>query len=293
MAGTTGCGGPQYAVRREPPPPALIRGNTALRSIAIEPTMRNVLVLFCGLLALAPPAQAARDWPVELTLAGRPTTVQIYEPDPLPPVAGRGAVILVHGFTRTRATMAGHAQALAQAGFVAVAPDLPYSLDSRDNAVALRELMARLREGSFAPRVERFVLVGFSAGGLSAVLAASAPGVVGYVGLDPFDRPSGVGLDAARALTVPAWLLRAPPSACNAFGIAAPWAGALKGLVEDRVLEGAHHCDFEAPTDWVCRVACGPTAPERQDAVRALLLAVADRLLRADGVAAVPPAYRP
>lgn len=252
--------------------------------------MHKLLFLLCTLLALASPAQAARDWPVEVTLAGRATTVQIYEPDPLPPVEGRGAVILVHGFTRTRATMVGHAQALAQAGFVVVVPDLPYSLDSRDNAVALRELLERLREGHFAPRAQHLVLVGFSAGGLSALLASSAPGVVGFVGLDPFDRPSGIGLDAARQLTVPAWLLRAPPSACNAFSIAAPWGGALKGLVEDRVIAGAHHCDFEAPTDWVCRVACGPTAPERQQAVRDLLLAVAERLLRAGGTSVAPKA---
>jgi dienelactone hydrolase len=229
-------------------------------------------------LLLGAPA-AARTLSFDVTLAGRLTTVDVYEPDPLPPRADRGAMILVHGFTRTRATMAEHAAALMQAGFVVAVPDLPYSLDSRDNARALRELLELLREGHISPKVQRFVLVGFSAGGLSALLAASAPGVVGYVGLDPFDRPSGIGRDAARELTIPAWLLRAPPSACNAFSIAAPWGPALKGLVEDRIIADAHHCDFEAPTDWICRLACGPTAPDRQQVVRQLLLDVAKKLL--------------
>jgi hypothetical protein len=40
--------------------------------------------------------------------------------------------------------------------------------------------------------------MGFLAGGLSALLATHALGVVGYIGLDPFDRPGGAGLDAAR-----------------------------------------------------------------------------------------------
>ena len=41
------------------------------------------------------------------------------------------------------------------------------------------------------PPVDRVMLVGRSAGGLSNLLAADAPGVVGYVSLDPFDPRSG------------------------------------------------------------------------------------------------------
>jgi pimeloyl-ACP methyl ester carboxylesterase len=251
--------------------------------------MPLLIALVIGVLLLLGLPTEARTLSFDLPLGGRPTTVDVYEPDPLPPRENRGALILVHGFTRTRATMAEHALALMRAGFVVVVPDLPYSLDSRDNARALRELMDLLREGSISPKVQRFVLVGFSAGGLSALLAASAPGVVGYVGLDPFDRPSGIGRDAARELTIPAWLLRAPPSACNAFAIAAPWGQALKGLVEDRIIADAHHCDFEAPTDWICRLACGPTAPDRQQLVRQLLLEVALKLLARPSLREPPP----
>jgi len=207
---------------------------------------------------------------VETVLDGKRTRVDVFSP------LGRSdsAVILVHGFTRTRATMSGHGQMLAQAGLLAIAPDLPYLVDSRDNARALADLVAQVREGRLAPAAERIVLVGFSAGGLAALLAAGSPGVVGYIGLDPFDRPSGIGREFAARLAVPAVLLRAPPSACNAYSIAAPWAQALPRLELDRVFDGARHCDFESPSDWLCRLACGAPDPDRQAAIAAEILRV-------------------
>ena len=85
-----------------------------------------------------------------------------------------------------------------------------------------RGLVARLREGAWGHRVERVVLVGFSAGGLSALLAAGTPGVAGYIGLDAFDRPSGAGREAARALVVPAILLHGPPAGITGAASAPP-----------------------------------------------------------------------
>ena len=170
-----------------------------------------------------------------------------------------------------RKTMAGHAATLARDGYWVVVPDLPYVFDSRDNAVALRDLIRQLQQGAAGAPLDRFVLVGFSAGGLSALLAADAPGVVGYVGLDPFDRPGGVGLEAARKLTIPAFLLRGPAAACNAYSIAEPWVKALPNLLEDRQFAAASHCDFESPTDRLCTFACGDTNALNQAAVSAFL----------------------
>jgi pimeloyl-ACP methyl ester carboxylesterase len=212
---------------------------------------------------------------VTLVLGGRRTLVNVY----LPAQPNNAAVVLAHGFTRNRLTMAGHARMLARAGYVAIAPDLPYLVDSRDNARALGDLVAQLRRGAFSPVIERVVLVGFSAGGLAALLAAGSPGVVGYIGLDPFDRSSGIGRAFARELQLPAVLLRAPPSACNAYSIAAPWAIELPHLELDRVFDGATHCDFEAPTDLVCRLACGAADPARQRAIEDELLRTVQRWL--------------
>jgi pimeloyl-ACP methyl ester carboxylesterase len=245
--------------------------------------MHRILLLLACLAASA----AAGATTVDITLAGRPTQVDVFAPA----VPAHSAVVLVHGFMRTRATMAGHAEALAREGVVALAPDMPFWSDSRENARALVDLVAQLRRGEIAGPIERVVLVGFSAGGLAALLAASAPGVVGYVGLDAFDRPGGVGLEAARQLKVPSKLLRAPPSFCNAYGISAPWASALPAPTEDRVLDGATHCDFESPTDRACTLFCGGTDGERQRIVRQTLIeAVQAWLLPARQTRQEPPA---
>jgi len=216
------------------------------------------------------------------SLDGHRVTLDVY------PAAGplRGAAILSHGFTRSRRTLAGHAQALADAGVLALTPDLPCTFDFRCNARALAALVGSLRSGgTFGAPLERVVLVGFSAGGLSSLLAADTPGVVGFVGLDPFDRTmSGeterLGLAAASQLRTETLLLRAPPSRCNAEAVAAPWGSALQALWRDELIAGASHCDFESPTDWMCRLACGETDPARQQRVRQGLLDAAARWLR-------------
>jgi dienelactone hydrolase len=235
------------------------------------------LAALLGAVATAADAQAT----TEVTLAGRTVAVDVYRPA----ATARGAAILSHGFTRSRTTLGGHAAALAAAGVLALTPDLPYTFDFRRNAQGLAELVGLLRAGGeFGTSVERVVLVGFSAGALSSLLAAATPGVVGYVGLDPFDRvasdgTSALGLDFAPTLRTESVLLRAPPSRCNAQAVAAPWRKALPALLSDRLIDGASHCDFESPTDWMCRVACGDTDPARQQLVRETLMQAIDRWL--------------
>ncbi len=234
------------------------------------------------LTAAAAPATPSPAQTQEHVLDGHRVTLDLY------PAAAplRGAAILSHGFTRSRRTLAGHAQALAAAGVLALTPDLPCTFDFRCNARALTALVASLRAGGpFGAPVERVMLVGFSAGGLSSLLAAGAPGVVGFVGLDPFDRTlpdeaERLGLAAARSLRTEALLLRAPPSRCNAEAVAAPWGSVLPALWRDELIAGASHCDFESPTDWMCRLACGDTDPARQLRVRQALLDAAARWMR-------------
>jgi dienelactone hydrolase len=215
-------------------------------------------------------------------LDGHRVTLDVY------PVVGpqQGAAIFSHGFTRSRRTLAGHAQALADAGVLALTPDLPCTFDFRCNARALAELVGLLRAGgAFGAPVEKVMLVGFSAGGLSSLLAADTPGVVGFVGLDPFDRTmpgetERLGLTAAGQLRTEVLMLRAPPSSCNAEAVAAPWITVLPVLWRDELIAGASHCDFESPTDWMCRLACGDTDSARQQRVRQGLLDAAARWMR-------------
>jgi len=217
-----------------------------------------------------------------LNINGHSVEVDLYKP--IGPQ--KGAAILTHGFTRSRTTMGEHAQALAARGVLAITPDMPCTFDFRCNASAITEMVSLLRNTTtFGGSSQRVMLVGFSAGGLSSLLAADTPGVVGFVGLDPFDRvlaneSERAGITASRKLTTEVLLLRAPASRCNANAVAAPWGSELKALWRDDLIASASHCDFEAPTDWKCRLACGDTDPARQLQVRQGLLDAAARWLQ-------------
>ena len=261
-------------------------GARRLRADRARHLARGLALAFALLIAaslLAQPSSARTT--IDLEIAGRIVAVDIYAPPA--GQAPRGAAILSHGITRNRTTMGEHAAALAAAGVIALTPDMPHTFDFRRNAEGLAQLVGLLRKGGmFGPPVERVVLIGFSAGALSSLLAAATPGVVGYVGLDAFDRTSdggrqALGRDFAPALRTEAILLRAPASRCNAEAVSAPWAQRLPALVSDRVIEHASHCDFEAPTDWMCRLACGAADPGRQAIVRSTLLEAIARWLPA------------
>lgn len=237
--------------------------------------MRRFLAAAAIVLA-AGTAQAAERRTVEVALAAGPVTVDVHLASP--GATPRGGVILMHGLLRSRETMAGFAKTMAERGLVAVAVDAPTMLDEGANASALRELVAALRAGKLSAPVDRVVLVGFSMGGLWSLLAADAPGVAGWVGLDPADLPDKRGLAAARALKVPATLIRAPATPCNAYGAAAAWGPAFAAPAGDTLVPEATHCDFESPTDGWCRFFCGESDPARASRVgEALLAAVMSR----------------
>lgn len=231
--------------------------------------MRALLVSLFAMLALACHANERRT--VEFAMAAEPVTLDVHLASPV--AKPRGGVVFAHGLARSRETMAGFAKEVATRDLVAIVPDLPALADARANAQALREIVAALRTGRFSAPVERVVLVGFSLGGLWSLLAADAPGIVGWVGLDPVDLPDHRGLEAARALRAPATLLRAPATPCNAYGSAAPWAKAFAQPAGDTMLSEATHCDFESPTDGWCRFFCGESDASRAQRVREALLA--------------------
>jgi pimeloyl-ACP methyl ester carboxylesterase len=102
---------------------------------------------------------------------------------------------------------------------------------------------------------ERVVYAGFSAGGLAALLAGRAdPRTVGILTLDLVDT-QGLGVGAARRLDKPLLALAGEPTNCNAGA-----NGAIVYAATDRArvarIDGAGHCDFEAPTDGLCELVC-------------------------------------
>jgi len=201
-------------------------------------------------------------------LAGHQVQVDVFLPAAELPT---GVAIVAHGFTRSRARHQDLGRSLAAAGVIVVIPDLPYILDHWGNGKAIVELAHKLEAGALGlPPTERshLVLVGTSAGGLATVLAAAKlPGLGGWVGLDPVDR-TGSGIRAASQLTSPAIVLLAEPSSCNLYGSGGSIAQAAPTLLRSTFLHGASHCDFEGPTNKLCRVVCGQSSAEMRALAR-------------------------
>ena len=248
-------------------------------------TRRAVLPFLLLLASALPLAGGARDTlpgvverRVSLTLDASPEAVDLYRPSTGTP---RAVVILAHGFTRSRANLAELGRDLAASGFAAVVPNLPYLVDHTGNGRVLARLAERIESGA-EPDLDlgsrRIILAGFSAGGLAALLAAaSRPEALGWIGLDPVDRADR-GVAAAPRVAVPAYVLRAPPAACNAYANSLAVIERLPVVAEDRVVPQASHCDFESPTDWFCELVCGRADPVRQAAIRAAVIEAAKAL---------------
>jgi dienelactone hydrolase len=192
-------------------------------------------------------------------------------------------VVVAHGFSRNKSSMADWGRCLSQAGFAAAVPTLPAWSDHARNGRAIRDLVDWLRtRADLKDRIDtgRVGLVGFSAGGLATLLAAADNPEVGvWVGLDPVDR-NGQGAAAATRLKCPSLVLRAEPHSCNANGNAAGICRALTVANTCLLVVGATHTDAEWPTDELAEWVCGKSSPQRrrvfaeyaQAALRAVLL---------------------
>jgi dienelactone hydrolase len=207
----------------------------------------------------------------------------------LPQTPGAAPVVIVaHGFSRNRKTMAGWGSLLAQEGFIAVVPDLPFWSDHAGNGRALAELLTKVKSGGLDPQAKaagRAALVGFSAGGLSTLLAAARDTNVScWVGLDPV----GMGRQtqqAAALLKIPCFVLRAEPAPWNAHGNAREMFAALPGPAFSLVVTGATHVDAENPTSRAAEWACGKSDPARREVFGRYLLASLRTGLLADEAA--------
>lgn len=201
----------------------------------------------------------------KLVLTGKTVTVDLY----LPPGSSPAPVVVVaHGFSRNRRTMAGWGGLLAKEGFITVVPDLPAWADHARNGRALVELLGEVQTGQRIQPAKpsgRTALVGFSAGGFSTLLAAAGnTNVSCWVGLDPV----GLGRSATRAaqsLTIPSYVLRAEPTPWNAHGNARGLFAALPGPAFSLVVNHATHVDGENPTSRAAEWACGKSDPARRD----------------------------
>jgi dienelactone hydrolase len=236
---------------------------------------RFTLVLFCLFLivgcASARPASvfAAPPGQIEEHQARLPSgdvRFDLYLPASTNPAP---LVVVAHGFLRTRTNMAGWGEKLAQEGFVAAVPTLPTWSDHPRNGRAVGELIDWLcTNPPHAARINsrQVGLMGFSAGGLSTLLAAAdQPTVRIWVGLDPVDR-DGAGVAAIARLKAQAFILRAEPSSWNAQGNSRDIEKALGDRCRSVLIAGAIHINAEWPTDALAELVCGQSDDRKRAA---------------------------
>ncbi len=200
---------------------------------------------------------------------------EYYEPPAPAGIDGAtpGLVVLGHGFTRSLTTMRGWARAWSERGMRTVVVGFCNSSifnGRHDRNAADLVAVARHVEPDDAP----IVYAGFSAGALSALLAAdSDPRAIAYLGLDPVD--SGDQAAAVGRLRMPALFIYGAPSRCNAQNNMIPVMPEADVRIALRV-PFASHCDFELPYDSACKRLCGGVEPEETAGeVRATIRALA------------------
>ncbi len=200
---------------------------------------------------------------LRVKLTGKMVPVDLYVPRGLKQAP---AVVVAHGFCRSRLNMAGWGVLLASNGFIAAIPNLPAWADHDRNSRALRELLDQVNSKALVAGPEPTgagALMGFSMGGLCSLLAAATNEQARcWVGLDPADA-GHKGAEAAKRIGVPCAILQAEPGHCNANGNAKQIVAALSGPLFVLRVRNATHFDLEQPADWLAERICGKTDPER------------------------------
>jgi predicted alpha/beta-hydrolase family hydrolase len=167
-----------------------------------------------------------------------------------PATPARHHVILAHGFLRSPQTMHHLAAAFASEGIATACIQLkrssPFHGNHAENArdiIALRQALD-WKSATYA---------GFSAGGLSALLAASDdPKCMNLLLCDPVDSET-LGTVTAPNIHIPVLAILGKPGPGNAHRNANTMLNAIQGI---RILEipEATHCDFEARPSKVCHL---------------------------------------
>jgi pimeloyl-ACP methyl ester carboxylesterase len=170
-----------------------------------------------------------------------------------PDTAEKRRVILAPGFLRNAETMEHLAKSLAEDGIETACISLKRSTPLNGNHAENARDMIALRE---ALGWKNVAYAGFSAGGLSSLLASSQdPACVNLVLLDPVDHKS-LGIEAASQVRVPTLAMLGEPGPANANRNA---SAMLAAIPRCRIIEvpDATHCDFESQPSALCHFFTG------------------------------------
>jgi pimeloyl-ACP methyl ester carboxylesterase len=180
-----------------------------------------------------------------------------------------GHLILAHGFLRSPDTMRHLAESFAKDGIETACITLRRSKPWAGNHVENARDMIALRK---ALGWDKVIYAGFSAGGLSVLLAAAEdPACVKLLLLDPVDH-GNLGATAAPKVRIPALALLGQPGPGNAHRNATPMLDAIPRCRTIELAE-ATHCDFEARPSPLCYTFTGSKAdPNRIPEIHASII---------------------
>lgn len=199
-------------------------------------------------------------------------------------------IVLGHGFAQSKAQHANQGRHLATRGFITLIPNFNAASDHSRNADELRKCMdwivARNNDtaSAFYQKVQtnRIGATGHSAGGLSAIVAASRdPRIRALAPMDPVDN-GNLGVNALAGVNVPTAITWSEPSACNANGSAEILFAAAKAPKRGMKIVGANHTDPQDPAGFLSILTCGSPNSNRQLLYRRYVTGWFEYYLRGD-----------
>ena len=192
-------------------------------------------------------------------------------------VAGRCPVIVLgHGFSQSKDQHVNQGRHLATRGYIVLIPNSNAASDHSRYADDLRKCIdwieARNADTNslFFGRVrgDRVGATGHSAGGLSAILAASRdPRIRAVSPMDPVDN-GGQGVLALASIAAPVAITYSEPSSCNASGSALTLYNAALAPKRGMRIVGANHTDPQDPASALSALFCGAANSARQTLYR-------------------------
>ena len=225
---------------------------------------------------------------------GATLTTDVYYPGTtaaVSPGAGRCPVIVLgHGFSQSKEQHVNQGRHLATRGYLALIPNSNAASDHSRFADDLRKCIdwiearnADINSLFFGRvRADRVGATGHSAGGLSAILAASRDARIRAVSpMDPVDN-GGLGVAALATVAAPVAITYSEPSSCNANGSALTLYNAALAPKRGIRIVGANHTDPQDPAGALSALFCGAANSTRQALYRRYMVGWFEYHLRSD-----------
>ena len=225
---------------------------------------------------------------------GATLTTDVYFPgtnNTLSPGAGQCPVLLLgHGFSQSKDQHVNQGYHLATRGFIVLIPNSNAPSDHSRFADDLRKCIdwIEARDADTNSlyfgrvRADRVGATGHSAGGLSAILAASRdPRIRALSPMDPVDN-GGQGVAALATLAAPVAITYSEPSSCNANGSALTLYTAARAPKRGMRVVGANHTDPQDPASLSSALFCGAADSGRQALYRRYMTGWFEYHLRGD-----------